>query len=272
MINKFVKNLKLFYNNNMIKKIKTFEPYNDNSYMLCWLYSGLNYYRTYYLNKNKDNLFVDIMSLIKTSINYLKKNKKLYELKNLCLDFITFKKIIKYFNSNFVNGLNFYEEFELILDNIEDFLLFNKPICFIENNDKIDFEFKGFFDKTSLIFNKNIYTKKDAKDFDVIANKIVNIIFKEEPLIICFDNSFKFNNNYYKLAKEINKKVIRNLYKNSLNCCTHMALIVGVELRDNKLKNVIVQDNFGTKFENGNYKISYEYLQTFCHYIVFQEE
>lgn len=254
----------------MIKKIKTLEPYNDNSFMLCWLYTSLNYYRTFLLNRNIDKRYIDAMSLLKTSINYLIKNKKIYELKNMCLDFQTFLKIIESFNCNYKNKKDFNDEFNLILEDIDNFLLYNNPIIFTIANDEIDKDLKIFFNNSRIIFNRSIYRSMSAKNFDFIEKTIIKHISNNEPIILCFDNSYKFNNNYYELPKKIQQKTIKNLYKNSLNCCVHMALIVGVELNNNQLESIIVQDNLGTKFDYGNYKVSCEYLKAFCHYVVFQ--
>lgn len=90
--------------------------------------------------------------------------------------------------------------------------------------------------------------------------------------MICFDNSYNFINNFFKYDKNISKKQAILLYKNNINCCTHMSTIVGYKSVKCKINYIIVQDNLGKKFINGKYKINCKYLKTFCHYIVIQGE
>lgn len=61
----------------MKKELLTLKSYNDKTFMLCWLYTPLNYYRTFIFNESNREPKIDILSILKSSLLYFVKKKKI---------------------------------------------------------------------------------------------------------------------------------------------------------------------------------------------------
>jgi len=192
--------------------------------------------------KNKKDI-LDMSNTLKSEILINKaKNKKYYDITSFSLDYL--KKISEFFSQDKITNISvrFYNDFCLAYIALEGFrnvyVGLKEDEIFVFLAEKFRY-FSEFLDKYQIITKIKNYYEKYSNEIKTEYNNDNNVYIY---LILKFDSSFIFYNNYTKKIKNKNEESSNNENKQANQNSLHSESNNGVDTKENsdkKAKNLI---------------------------------